>query len=739
MRPIFLAPVLALTLPVSAQAQPDMAVTELDRVVVVATRTQRSADDVPHTVDVIDRERMDELVVQDLRDLFRYEPGITVASDFGRFGISDIRIRGLGGNRVRIQTDGIAVPDAFKIGSFSNAGRNFVDMDTLKRVEVVRGPASSLYGSDALGGVVAFVTKDPADYLADDQGSYLGLRGSTQSSWDGRSAGATAAAGNGRWAAMAAVNRQMGHETENQGKVGGVGDTRTLPNPQDVDGQSLLGKLVFTPSDTQRLTLTVDDSDSRARTRMLTWYGRQALTGAVNDHVHADDRQARTRLSLAHEATGLGHILADELDWQLYGQNSRTTQVTLEERTLPAPTLMDRRERAFEFEQRTSGLQLNARKQIPGDSVQHDLAWGVDLSRTYTGQRRDGMRTYPLSGESTPVMLPDIFPVRDFPNSRNINAAAYLQDEISLWDGSLRLVPALRVDHYRLTPRLDDIFAGDNPGVELSSLRKTHASPKLGAVWHLGDAWSVFASYAQGFRSPPYNDVNIGFTNVMFGYTAVANPDLRPETSTGYEAGLRYGGSAVHASVSGYRNRYHDFIESLTFIGHNAEGLMVFQSRNVDSARIHGVEIKADVDLAALSPRLEGWRLNAAAAWSRGQNSTSHQPLESVDPATATLGLAYDDAAWGVELAGRFAARRDRLPDAPPGSSYFASPGYGVLDLYAHWQPSNRVRINAGLLNVGNRKYWAAGMLPLVPDGEATLDRYTAPGRSIALSLSVDW
>ena len=60
---------------------------------------------------------------------------------------------------MRIQTDGIVMPTRFDIGSFASSNRNFTDLDTLKRVEIVRGPASSLYGSDALGGVVAFVTR----------------------------------------------------------------------------------------------------------------------------------------------------------------------------------------------------------------------------------------------------------------------------------------------------------------------------------------------------------------------------------------------------------------------------------------------------------------------------------------------------------------------------------------------------------------------------------------------------
>src|SRR3546814_3945773 len=107
--------------------------TEFDRVVVTATRTERAISDVPNTVDVIDRARMDEILARDLKDLFRYEPGITVTSGFGRFGIGGIRIRGLDANRVRIQTDGIPVSDAFAIGSFSDANRNFVDLDTLDR------------------------------------------------------------------------------------------------------------------------------------------------------------------------------------------------------------------------------------------------------------------------------------------------------------------------------------------------------------------------------------------------------------------------------------------------------------------------------------------------------------------------------------------------------------------------------------------------------------------------------
>jgi len=734
-----LALALAALLPGPAAADPagGAEATNLDRVVVTATRTGREVADVPNTVDVITREQMDRQLVRDLRDLFRYEPGVTVSQGFGRFGIGDIRIRGLGGNRVRIQTDGIAVPDAFEIGSFSNANRNFVDLDTLKRVEVVRGPTSSLYGSDALGGTVSFITRDPADYLGDGRTAAFGLRMGIESDWNGLSGGATAALGGAHWSGLVVVGHRQGQETENMGRVGGSGSARTRPNPQERDGRSLLAKLVYAPSQQQRLRLTVEGNEDLADTEMLTARGAQPLTGATNLRVAARDRQTRARVSLSHEIDGMDGF-ADSIDWQLYRQDSETTQFTLEQRALPAPTLQDLRERTFDFDQRLVGLQLNFRKSL-GVRTVHDLAWGLDVSRTRTRQKRDGLRTFPLTGEQTPVMLPDVFPVRDFPVSRTTNAALYLQDEISLAGGTLRLVPGLRVDHYELEPEPDPIFAEDNPGVPVVGLRETSLAPRLGAVWHLSPSWSLFGGYARGFRSPPYADVNIGLTNVMFGYTAIPNPDLRPETSDGLELGLRYRTRAAHASLAAYHNRYEDFIESFSFVGFNEEGLMLYQSRNVASARIEGLELQAGLELGALSSPLEGWSLRAAAAWSRGEDRESGAPLDSVDPLTATLGLAFEDEDWGGALSGRFVGNRDRLPPAPAGSDYFRSPGHAVLDLYAHWRFAPGARVNLGVFNLTDRKYWPSGNVPLVDAGSASVDRYTAPGRNLAASLSLEW
>ncbi|MDG6348201.1 TonB-dependent hemoglobin/transferrin/lactoferrin family receptor [Luteimonas sp. 8-5] len=720
--------------PANAGADSDSAA-DLKRVVVVATRTERAEADVPATVDAIDRERMDQLLAHDLASLFRYEPGISVTSGFGRFGIGSIRIRGLDANRVRIQVDGIPVSDAWAIGSYSDANRNFIDVDTLKRAEVVRGPASSLYGSDALGGTVAFTTKDPSDYLTDGKDSHVGVRLGTESSWNALTTGATVAIGGERWSGMAVVNHRQGQETENQGEIGGEGATRTQPNPQDRDGRSLVSKLVFAPSADQRFRLTVEGNEQAADTDMLTGRGLQALTGANNLSLDAHDHQSRARVSFAHEMDAAGFAFADSLDWQVYRQDSATVQETVEVRRTSTGR-NERREREFDFDQRAYGLQANFRKDFETGGASHALAYGIDLSRTRTAQKRDG-RVHNLdTGTTSNAMLPDVFPVRDFPVSETTNAAFYIQDEIEFRDGDFRLVPAVRVDRYELDAEADPIFAEDNPGVAVEGLTDNSVSPKLGAVWRFAPDWSVYGGYAHGFRAPPYGDVNIGFTNVMFGYTAIANPNLKPETSDGLELGLRFNGSATWATLSAYDNRYHDFIESFAFVGFNDDGLMVFQSRNVANVLIRGAELKAGASLGAIHDALEGWSLRFASAYARGEDRDTGLALDSVDPLTATLGAAYDAGDWGVELAGRFAARKDRVSDP----ALYRQAGYGVFDLLAHYEVTPGARISFGVFNLADRKYTLAGDLPLGASGTSNvLDRYSAPGRNVSVDFAVAW
>ncbi len=724
--------------PDASPSSADAPTREFERVQVTATRTERAVADVPNTVDVIEREQLDDRLIRDIKHLVRYEPGVSVTSTTGRFGaLGGFRIRGLDANRVLILSDGVAVSDSFSFGSYLNANRNFVDLDTLKRVEIVRGPASSLYGSDALGGVVAYVTKDPADYLDEGKDAYFGLKFGYEGEWSGLFGGATAAFGGERWSGLVAVGHRQGKETQNQGDNASTDPDpvlgthlRTAPNPQRRDGRSLLGKLVYAPGANQRLRLTVDANEDYGRIEAYSARTLASPFAAGIRDMDGRDHQTRARVSLEHEIDVLDAGFADSLSWRLYRQDSESTQHTRELRSNNT-----RRDMVHNFDQRTYGLQGLFYKAFDTGAVHHALAYGIDASVTDSKEKRDGTSTNLATGVVSNLVGQDRFPVRDFPISKTTKVGAYVQDEMRFADGRFSLIPGLRVDYYKLEPSLDNIFAEDNPGVAVEGMSETSVSPKLGGIWRFGEQWSLYANYARGFRAPPYSDVNVGFTNLQAGYTVIANPDLKAETSNGYELGLRFAGPAVYAGLTGYYNDYRDFIES--FVQVSAPGAMpiVFQSQNVSDARIYGVEFKGGIEFGALGESLDGLSLRAAAAYSRGDDKTHGTPLNSVDPLRGTLGLAYDRETWGAELVGTFARRKQR----PADPSYYQPAGYGVLDLYAHWNFAPGATFNLGLLNLADRTYTDWADVNGVAATSRVLDRYTRPGRTLSASVSVSW
>ena len=712
---------------------------ELERITVTATLNERASKDVASEVSIIDAIQIDRRQVQDIGDLVRYEPGVSVTGSATRFGLGGFRIRGLGGDRVRIEVDGIPVAQEFAIGSFSNAGRDFVDVDALKQVEIVRGASSSLYGSDALGGVVSYITKDPADYLGSEGGNTVAgkLQYSSvnrQTSLTGTWAGGDAGSG-----VVVVATRREGHASDNQGDIDSSNNTRTRPNPQDTESNAVLAKFVHTAESGRVDRVTVDGEKADIDTDALSGVTTVA-NGTRTTSLLGEDQRKRTRIAFGQDIP-LTDSLLDTLEWKAYLQASDTQQETFEDRSTATAGVLSnplQRYRRFDYEQRVTGAEATARKSASFGRVEHAFTYGLDLSRTRTEEKRDGFQLNLTTGVSTPNVLPDAFPVRDFPITETTNAAAFAQDEMTLAGGRLSLIPSVRLDYYKLDPSNDSIFAADNPGIEPQGLSHDSWSPRFGAIWRFNETLSAFGQYSQGFRAPPFDDVNIGFTNIAFGYTAIPNPDLKPERSKGFEVGLRASGSLGYFSVSAYRNRYRDFIESLAFVGFDDDGLMVFQSRNLSRVEIHGIEARCGLNLGAFSDTLDGFSVKGNLAVGRGDDETADVPLTSIDPRKAVLGLAYDRANWGAELLARFVARKDRLPAGDPENGVpdpFIAPGYSTLDLYTHWSPNEHLELFASLTNLTDRTYWDWGYSEGLSATSTTLDRYTAAGREASIGI----
>jgi hemoglobin/transferrin/lactoferrin receptor protein len=726
----------------AAAADPPAGANPLESVVVTATRGPRALEDVAGTVTVKKAADIEAELSRDIKDLIRYEPGISVANSAGRFGLSGFNVRGIDGDRVLIEVDGVPVADSFSIGSFASAGRDFVDVASLKRVEIFRGAASSLYGSDAIGGVVAFVTKDPADYFAGDGGSvHADARGAWYDADDSYAATATAAWRGEALSAMLQLTHRDGQELANQGDVFSADSTRTAPDPQDYDSDNVLAKLVWDLAQGQRIRITAETTRDDTFTDAISGRRTQALGPATvrTLDLTGDDSRERDRLAFDHSFS-TGAAIAEEGSWQVYWQDSETIQRTEELRLTTGfgPPFETLRQRRASFEQEVLGGELTLRKQFGSARAAQTLTYGLEFARTDSEQLRDGSQTDLGTGEVTNVVQPDTFPVRDFPLTETIEAAAFVQDEIVL--GRWTLIPGLRADYYNLNPKSDAIFEEDNPLSPVVGIDHTSVSPKLGIVRQLGESMSAFLQYAEGFRAPPYDDVNIGFTNLAFGYTAIPNPDLRPEESRGFEVGLRGGEGGNYYSIAAFHNDYEDFIESLVVTGVDPEsGLLVFQSQNIAEARIYGLEFRGGLDFGSFSESLAGWRMRASVAYARGDDETADLPLNSVDPLKGVLGVGYTAGSgrWGTELVLTAVDRKDRIDES--AGPQFAAPGYDVLDLLAHVALGERTTLRFGIGNLTDETYWEWSDVRGRPSGDPVIDRYSRPGRSLSASIDIQF
>lgn len=737
-RHALVALLLSLPAPVAAQERPPLAApapdAEFETVVVVASRRPERLAQVVAFVSVIDRQDLERRMAQDIADLARYLPGVRVDSDSNRFGRQGFVIRGLGGNRVRVEIDGVPLPDAFAVGQFASAGRDLVDLEAIERVEILRGPASTLYGSDALAGIVAFRSRDPADLLARGEGdSVLGLRGA----WAGRDhsrllAASWAVGSADGWQGMLLAARREGAQGENRAWRG-----QDAANPADYGRDALLAKLVRDAGAFGRWTLVLDHSRGRQQTEVDSLEfgpGRFATTYELR----ADDRNRRDRLSLAAEWSAPLPWL-DHLELLAYGQDSdivqESAQFRLADNATPFQSL---RWRHFAFSQRERGLDLVGMSERRFAGATHRQVFGVEWERTDYSGLRDGVETNLATGTVSTVILGERYPLRDFPHSRATRFGAFWQDEIEV--GRLALLPGLRWERYRLDARPDALFRARYPGLETVDVGATSLTPRLGLRFAASARASLFLQYARGFRAPPFSDVNIGLSLPALNYEVRANPDLRAETSRGLEAGLRWHGPALRGTLSLFDNQYRDLIESRANLGIDPQtGALVFQSVNRDRARIRGLEAEFVLDGGALHRSLSGWSLRGAFAAARGDDGVRKRPLNSIDPARASLGLRYEapGADWGGELLAVGAWRKTRVDES--AGALFAPPGHLILDALAWWQPRPGLRLNLALGNLFDRRYWEWGSVRGVAANAPDLGFYTRPGRHLAASLGVDW
>lgn len=734
------------------------AVVALQEITVSATRQAEDIARVPGIVTVQTRQTLDRQNVNSIRDIVREEPGVSVGGAGQRSGTTSYNIRGIDGNRVLTQIDGVEVPDNFFYGPYAQTQRNYVDPEIIKRVEILRGPASVLYGSNAIGGAVSYYTLNPDDIIK--PGQDYGARVKTGYSSADRSwlTSGTLAGRLGDFDSLLHVSQRNGHETESYGETGGTGLNRTAANPEETRTTNVLAKLGWNYADDARIALTYEHYKGERETDQKSAVGGPFGGGRAFGFYRSrntDDTITRERFGIEH-SFGVDSLFADHVKWSLNYQVAKTDERTTE---LYAPSRVVLRTRETHYEDKQWIFDTQLEKNFAIANTEHRLTYGTTIKNDKVSDLRTGsgicqtvvLPNCPVAGQPSLAAAGDnLTPSSDFPDPTINTYSLFAQDQIS-WN-NWTFLPGARYDYTEIKPHISAAFlagagatATDTVNTKTKHWHKV--SPKLGVTYDFNDNYTWYGQYAEGFRTPTAKMLYGRYENPTVGYVVEPNSDLQPETSKSYETGLRGQFEAGNFDLTAFYNTYRDFIDENSVTAGANEA--TYQAANISRARIQGLEAKGRLNLEYFGAS-QGLYTQGSIAYARGENQDTGQPLNAVNPLKGVFGLGYEGEQYGALLNWTVVKRKNRVDSeefhVPDGtSSQFKTPGFGILDLTGYYKISKDLTLNAGLYNVTDKKYWLWDDVrgyDSVGEASATqpanLDRLTQPGRNFAINLVWD-
>jgi len=497
---------------------------ELEPLIIGATRTERTLDSLGVSADILKGAELEQRMIRDLRASFMDLGGVFAPSDESLASTADITIRGNSGTRVLSMVDGVKTNSAiFSAGRFMAGASGF----NLDRVEIIRGPQSTLYGSSAIGGVVRLETRrgqgDPTYRMTVEGGSY--------------NSHLLALQGQGEKGAMDYSFHVANQESDNEGA--------------DNEGKmkSYSFRFDYDLSDTATIGIA-----SRGE---FTDYSNPGggLTPPPSDRIQSDT----IALSAYLETKG------DR--W-----SQRATLSFLDE-----------------YYRQTGFLYI-------GDSANHSLDWQNAYEATDSVRIVSGISWEHQEGNDN-----------SFPESDGESSALFAQAEIASGE-AIDLILGARHDDY-----------------EFSGSKTTW---RANGLWRLNDRFAARAAFGTAFRAPNFFRL---FSTSSF---ALGNPNLRPEVSEGWEAGMDV--YFINGDVKAGITYFSADIENL-IVWTPAEGFDgTYENRDV--AENYGVESYVDVSVR------EDWTATFAYAWTESNSTNLALGTTTRQPAIPRHQISFSNA-----------------------------------------------------------------------------------------------
>ncbi|WP_407966226.1 TonB-dependent hemoglobin/transferrin/lactoferrin family receptor [Bartonella sp. C271] len=664
-------------------------------------------------------QNIDKKQINDIRDVNHLNPSINYSADNNSFVI-----RGLNANRVLTTMDGIPLPWLDDGVRGIKGGSSAFAFNALSAIDIVRGSDSSLHGSGALGGIIALRTLNPEDLLTKEKkwgtltkGSY----NSVDKSWHVDQAFAVRA---NQTLLLFQGSRAEGHQRKNMGTVEGYGEKRTRENPADFDKNNLLFKVHQYFNDNHRFGFTAERFAYNKDTHSLNASTEIFLPQSVYNEKHTH----RKRFSVSYDYNGNEDAIFDAFHGQLYWQKLSNNHI-LNGHRIQMPKgdyLRDNFMRNIGY-----GFNAHSFKKLDIGSVSHKLKFAANVFASKFHQYALGKDNCHLKGsEHACVFLSTN--KSDAPDTNSQAFGLAFENEIGFSNNSLRLIPGIRYDWYKHIPQKTSAFEkalGSRILPEENS--GSHFSPKMRIEWDADNQVLFYTQWAQAFRAPSVSELYLTFIRPSF-YYMIGNPNLKPETSNGYDIGVQYNNMHFNGSFSVFTNEYKNLIDVIDK-GPSKEFIYARKHYiNRAHVRISGVETKAHFTL------INGLYSNVALAYTQGKDLDKNEYLNSIPAFKTVFGLGYTKEIWGTDIVLTLAAKRDKVKG---NSDYNTVPGYGIVDILGWWKPfgAKGPIIRAGIYNLFDQKYWNATDLPSpspIPRRQSLppKDYFSQPGRNFKVS-----
>lgn len=635
--------------------------------IIFGTGTAKVAIDTPQAVTALEQEDLDEKQPETLSDLLKGIPGVQTAGASARPLGQAFNIRGVGvteeaasEDRIKVTVDGAPkFFEGYRMGAF------FGDLELFKRVEILRGPASAtLYGSGAIGGVVAFTTKDASDYLVDGQDHTLRLKANGATNGDVLGGGLIYAQRAGNAEFLAALNTTEGDTLKD-----GAGDD-ILGTAHKSWSALFKAGIHFGNDNDQSLKFSWARTDTDLKGTQVVQTGGSSFFPVFGVHdLHTIDDTVT--LTYGHDFAGNDLL---DLSVQLSYTNQKAEKSNFRDgmASCGPGTLAILCDSNYGYE--TVALKIENVSDLSGGAWENYLTLGFQTSEQKRTAGTTAGGNFAFHPEGT--------------DRRN---AIYAHGEFT-WNERLTLISGVRVEFGERVPS-EAVTGG-------AKVDDTAISATLSAMYRINDTFALFGTYAQTERLPTLDEF---YTS---GSGQVPSLDLKKEEAKTFELGFTVQSEGIFSTEDSLALKFTAFHNDMTNLVNRNTGAGVGTPyyNNIAAAKIWGGELEASYDA-------ERWF--GSVAWSKvkSKNEATGAQLASTPAETValTLGLKLPEQNLVVGWHGYYYDRISTGAAFTVGQPDLAGKAYDTHDIFLTWKPQEGamagLEVNLAVENIFDKEY----------------------------------